>query len=41
MADWVMASGDSEALPFAIVDKVTALLFVFDSRGACRVHRQC
>ncbi len=34
MADWVMASGDSEALPFAIVDKVTALLFVFDSRGS-------
>lgn len=33
MADWVVASGDSEVLPFAIVDKVTALLFVFDGRG--------
>ncbi len=34
MADWVMASGDGEALPFAIVDKIAALLFVFDGRGA-------
>ena len=34
MADWIMASGDSDALPFAIVDKVNARLFVFDGHGA-------
>ncbi len=34
MADWIVASGDADTLPFAIVDKVNAELFVFDGRGA-------
>lgn len=34
MADWIMASGDSNTLPFAVVDKVNARIFVFDGSGA-------
>jgi hypothetical protein len=34
MANWIMASGDSDRLPFAIIDKVNAKLFVFDGHGA-------
>jgi hypothetical protein len=36
VADWVVASGDGRSLPFVIVDKVNARVFVFDSRG--RLH---
>jgi len=33
MADWVIASSDNGALPFAIVDKKAAEVFVFDREG--------
>ena len=33
MADWIMESGDSEGMPFVIVDKVNATVFVFDPSG--------
>ena len=33
VADWVAQSGDNSRLPFAIVDKVGAKVFVFDGRG--------
>ena len=33
MADWVVASGDSQGLPFLIVDKADARVFAFDGRG--------
>lgn len=33
VADWAMASGDSGGLPFVIVDKIRARLFVFDAAG--------
>ena len=36
MADWVMDSGDNRGMPFAIVDKVDAKVFVFDSHGGLR-----
>jgi hypothetical protein len=36
VAHWVVASGDDRSLPFVIVDKVNARVFVFDSRG--RLH---
>ena len=35
-ADWVVASNDNRALPFAIVDKVNARVFVFDADGLLR-----
>jgi len=31
--DWVAASGDNRALPYAVVDKVNAALFLFDAKG--------
>jgi len=34
VADWVAQSGDNGSLPYAIVDKVDARVFVFDGRGA-------
>jgi hypothetical protein len=41
MADWVLDSGDNRSMPFAIVDKRDAKVFVFDAggrlRGAARV----
>ncbi|MDB5945051.1 MAG: hypothetical protein JWQ33_77 [Ramlibacter sp.] len=41
MADWVADSGDNTGLPFIIVDKVDARVFVFEAggllRGASRV----
>lgn len=33
IADWVVDSGDNRKLPFAIVDKKQARVFVFDARG--------
>ena len=36
MADWVTASGDNRSLPFVIVDKVDARVFVFDDHGQLR-----
>ena len=36
VADWVAASGDSHGLPFLIVDKVDARVFVFDGRSRLR-----
>ena len=33
VADWVVASGDNQGMPFVIVDKKDAKVFVFDSGG--------
>jgi len=33
MADWVVDSGDNRGVPFVIVDKVEAKVFVFDTSG--------
>jgi hypothetical protein len=33
VADWVFASGDNHALPYAIVDKANGALFLFDRNG--------
>lgn len=33
VADWIAASGDNAALPYIIVDKNNAALFLFDSKG--------
>ena len=33
LADWVVDSSDNNRLPFAIVDKVNAQVFVFDAQG--------
>lgn len=31
--DWIAASGDNHAFPYAIVDKVNASIFLFDAKG--------
>jgi hypothetical protein len=36
LADWVVDSGDSQRMPFAIVDKKDAKVFVFDADGHLR-----
>jgi hypothetical protein len=36
VADWVVASGDNDGLPFIIVDKIRAKVFVFDAAGRLR-----
>lgn len=36
MAGWVMDSGDNRGMPFAIVDKTNAKVFVFDAHGRLR-----
>lgn len=36
VGDWVVDSGDNRGMPFAIVDKVDAKVFVFDARGRLR-----
>lgn len=36
VADWVVDSGDNRTLPFAIVDKTDARVFVFDAHGLLR-----
>ena len=33
MADWVVASRDNAGMPFVIIDKAAAKVFVFDPRG--------
>lgn len=33
VADWVAASGDNHALPYAIIDKTNAALFLFGAKG--------
>jgi len=33
VADWIAASGDNRSLPYIIVDKPGASLFLFDSKG--------
>jgi len=33
VADWIAASGDNGALPYAVIDKTTASLFLFDAKG--------
>jgi hypothetical protein len=33
MADWVVGAGDNAGMPFVIIDKVAAKVFVFDSHG--------
>lgn len=33
LADWVVGTGDTQGLPFVIVDKVDARVFAFDARG--------
>lgn len=36
LADWIIASNDSHAMPFVIVDKKQAKVFVFDADGRLR-----
>ena len=36
VADWAMSSGDNGGLPFVIVDKIGAKVFVFDATGLLR-----
>ncbi len=36
MAAWILTSGDNQALPFVIIDKVDAKVFVFDSHGTMK-----
>ncbi len=36
MADWVLDSGDNRRMPFLIVDKAQARVFVFDAAGQLR-----
>jgi hypothetical protein len=36
VADWVVASRDNDGLPFVIIDKIRAKVFVFDSIGQLR-----
>jgi hypothetical protein len=36
VANWVTASGDNRSLPFVIVDKVNAKVFLFDNHGQLR-----
>jgi hypothetical protein len=33
VADWIASSGDNHSLPYAIIDKMTASLFLFDGQG--------
>lgn len=36
VADWIAASGDNRALPYIIIDKKAAALFLFDAKGKPR-----
>jgi hypothetical protein len=36
VADWVLASGDNAGLPFIVIDKIRAKVFVFDTVGRLR-----
>src|SRR6478736_2226480 len=33
LTNWVIASGDNGGLPFIVIDKIVAEVFVFDARG--------
>src|SRR5687767_6366141 len=33
IADWVIDSGDNKGLPYLVIDKINARLFVFDATG--------
>lgn len=33
LADWIVQSGDHQGMPFVLVDKIQASVFVFDKRG--------
>lgn len=33
MADWIAASGDNRALPYAVIDKKAASLVLYDAKG--------
>ena len=35
VADWVVSSGDNKGMPFVIIDKVRAKVFVFDLLADC------
>lgn len=34
VANWAVASGDNQGMPFLIIDKVNAKVFVFDAQGS-------
>lgn len=36
VADWAMSSGDHAGLPFVVIDKIGARVFVFDTAGLLR-----
>jgi hypothetical protein len=36
VADWALDSGDNAGMPFVVVDKVNARVFVFDAQGRLR-----
>ena len=36
VADWVVATGDNDGLPFVVIDKIEAKVFVFDRVGRLR-----
>lgn len=36
VANWVLDSGDNKGLPFAVIDKIAARVFVFDPQGSLR-----
>ncbi len=36
VADWVVNSGDNQGLPFVIIDKIGAKVYVFDRQGRLR-----
>ena len=33
VASWVLASGDNQGLPWAVVDKANAAIFLYDAKG--------
>ena len=41
VADWVVDSGDNQGMPFVIVDKIDAKVFVFDADGRLRGAAPC
>ena len=41
VADWAVDSGDNQGMPFVIVDKIDAKVFVFDANGRLRGAAPC
>jgi hypothetical protein len=33
VVDWIVASGDNHGLPYAVIDKASASIFLFDAKG--------